>query len=231
MINCLERAAMNYEDIRIIEDPELLVNARKPEGKLGDRLIEKMNVNHEGLARWSVDHLDISSDDIILDIGCGGGVNVDRFLQITENNVYGLDYSMVACEKSTLLNEVAICEGRCQIIQGSVSSLPFDDESFDIITAFETVYFWPDFVHDLKEVRRVLKDDGIFLIANEALPKENDARQKELMELLDMNIYSKAQLEDILHKGGFSHVDCHVKKSRDSFTGENADWICVIARR
>jgi precorrin-6B methylase 2 len=51
------------------------MNARKPEGKLGGKLIEKMNVNHEGLAQWSLSHLEISKDDIIQDIGCGGGVN------------------------------------------------------------------------------------------------------------------------------------------------------------
>lgn len=222
---------MSYENIRIIEDPELLVNARKPEGELGDKLIENMNVNHEALARWSLSHLNISEDDIILDIGCGGGVNVDRFVKITKNKVYGLDYSNVACEKSRLLNEDAISEGRCDIIQGSVSELPFGDCSFDIVTGFETVYFWPDFINDLKEVRRVLKEDGILFIANEALPKENDARQKELIELLDMNIYSQNQLEESLHEAGFQNVKCHLKESQDSFTDEDTTWICIIAEK
>lgn len=222
---------MTYENINIIEDSELLANARKPEGKLGGKLIEKMNINHEGLAQWSLSHLDISRDDVILDIGCGGGVNVDRFLKISDAKVYGLDYSKVACEKSRVLNEDAICEGRCEIIQGSVSDMPFDDDSFDIATAFETVYFWPSFVNDLKEVRRVLRNGGRLLIANEALPKEDDARQRELIELLDMNIYSKEQLEQFLHEAGFSDVASHVKHSRDSFTGEDADWICVIAQK
>lgn len=219
---------MSFENIKIIEDPELLVNARKPKGELGDELIEKMNVNHEGLARWSLGHLSISDDDAILDIGCGGGVNVDRFLLITQNKVYGLDYSEVACEKSRLLNEDAICGGRCEIIQGSVSDMPFDDGTFDIATGFETVYFWPDFGNDLKEVYRVLKDGGKLFIANEALPKEDDARQKELVDLLDMNIYSREELEEALHEAGFSRVESFIRKSRDSFTGEEAHWICVI---
>ena len=63
----------------IIENPDLLINARNPQGELGDELLDKMNINHEGLARWSLIHLDISKDDIILDIGCGGGVNVKDF--------------------------------------------------------------------------------------------------------------------------------------------------------
>ena len=215
----------------IIENPDLLINARNPQGELGDELLDKMNINHEGLARWSLIHLDISKDDIILDIGCGGGVNVERFLKMTENKVYGLDYSELAVERSVKLNQTAIDADRCEIIQGSVSDMPFKDNSFDIVTAFETVYFWPDFENDLKEVLRVLKDDGTIFIANEALPKEDDERQKELIELLDMNIYSKDELIEYLNEAGFSNVTAYLKESKDSFTGEDADWICVIAQK
>lgn len=211
-------------------DNELLINARKPQGELGEKLIDNMNINHESLAQWSVSHLDISKEDIILDIGCGGGVNVERFLKMTENKVIGLDYSDVAVEKSIDLNKKAIEEGRCEIIQGSVSDLPFEDNAFDMVTAFETVYFWPDFINDLKEIRRVLKNDGIIFIANEALPIENDERQKELIELLDMKIYSENELEQFLHEAGFSQVNYYIKESYDSFTGDDANWICVMAK-
>ena len=136
------------------EDEELLRNARKPQGELGDRLLDRMNKSHEGLAQWGVSHLDIAYDDVMIDIGCGGGVNVERFLKMTKDKVYGLDYSEVSVEKSTLRNQEAIDEGRCEIIQGSVSQLPFEDRTFDIATGFETVYFWPDLVNDLKEVHR-----------------------------------------------------------------------------
>ena len=210
-------------------DDELLLNARKPVGELGDELIDHMNENHEGLAQWSVSHLDISKQDVILDIGCGGGVNVERFLKMTENKVFGLDYSPLAVKRSSQLNKNAVEEGRCEIIQGSVSNLDFEDNSFDIVTAFETVYFWPDFVNDLKEVRRVLKDDGLFFIANEAQLNENDERQKYIIDLLDMNIYTEQELREFLKEAGFSKITTFLKESKDSFTGDSTDWICVIA--
>ena len=175
-------------------DDDLLLNARKPEGELGNELINHMNENHEGLCRWSLSHLNISEYDKILDIGCGGGVNVERFLKKTRNKVFGIDYSPLAVERSIKLNEKSVGEGRCEIIHGSVSDLPFEDNEFDIVTAFETVYFWPDFINDLKEVRRVLKDDGIIFIANEALHREYDVRQEHIIELLDMHIYSESEL-------------------------------------
>lgn len=212
-------------------DNELLINARKPKGKLGSKLIDMMNENHEGLAQWSVGHLDISEEDVILDIGCGGGVNIKRFLNMTSSKVYGIDYSDISVQKSSELNRKAIDDGRCEIIQGSVSELPFEDKTFDIVTGFETVYFWPDFISDLKEVHRVLKDDGIIFIANEALPRENDERQKEFIELLDANIYSEDELDEYLRKAGFSNVLSFLKQSKDSFTGDKAEWICIIAQK
>lgn len=218
------------EEEKYLND-DLLINARKPEGELGDKLIDMMNENHENLAQWSVSHLDISKQDTILDIGCGGGVNVKRFLKMTDNKVYGIDYSDVSVKKSLKLNKKAIDEGRCEIILGSVSELPFDDNSFDIVTGFETVYFWPDFINDLKEVRRVLKDNGIIFIANEALPLKDDMRQKKFCELLDANIYSQDELEKSLHESGFSNMISFTKDSKDSFTGDVANWICITAQK
>lgn len=222
---------MKDKKTRYIEDPDLFINARNPQGELGDKLLDWMGENHENLARWGVSHLDIGKDDVILDIGCGSGVNVSRFLEMTENEVYGIDYSELAVERSVRLNQKAISEKRCEIVEGSVSQLPFKDNTFDIVTGFETVYFWPDIVNDLKEVRRVLKDDGIIFICNEAIPKEGDERQKELMEFLDMNIYSEDELDEYLRQAGFSDVLSFLKEGPDSVTDEYVTWLCVIARK
>lgn len=219
------------KQIRTEEEKELIINARKPKGELGDKLLDRMNESHESLARWGVNHLDISKDDVILDIGCGGGVNVEIFLKMVDNKVYGLDYSETAVQKSIELNRNAIDEGRCEIIQASVSDLPFDDESFDIITGFETVYFWPDFINDSKEVRRVLKEGGIFFICNEAIPNDDDERQRELIDLLDMKIFSKEEFNHYLFEAGFSDVKCFMEDGEDSLTKELCSWICVIAKK
>ena len=224
--------ADNEKNIRSEEEKELIINARKPVGELGDKLLDRMNESHESLAQWGVSHLDITNDDVILDIGCGGGVNVERFLKMTENKVYGLDYSEIAVEKSIKLNQDAIDEGRCEVIQGSVSELPFEDNTFDIVTGFETVYFWPDFVNDCKEVRRVLKDDGIMFICNEAIPDEEDERQKELINLLDMKIFSEDEFDEYLREAGFSDIICFSKSGPDSVDRELVTgWLCVIARK
>ena len=156
-----------------IEDKELIKNARKPVGDLGHQILNRMNKSHETMAVWGVSHFDINEDDVILDIGCGGGRNIERFAsQVTSGKVVGLDYSEVSVEKSTKLNKDAIDEGKVEVIQGSVSEMPFDDNTFDIVTGFETIYFWPDFINDLKEVNRVLKKDALVFFCNEAVYRD-----------------------------------------------------------
>ena len=93
-----------------IEDKELIKNARKPEGEMGHQILDRMNRSHESMAQWGVSHFDISEDSKILDIGCGGGRNIERFAsQISDNGrVVGIDYSDVSVEKSTELNRDAI---------------------------------------------------------------------------------------------------------------------------
>lgn len=207
-------------------DKKLIINARKPKGELGSQIIERMNESHEKLARWGVSHLNIENNDIILDIGCGGGVNVKRFSEMAPNGkIYGLDYSELSVEKSEHFNKTAIKEGKVEIIQGSVSKLPFEDETFNIVTGFETVYFWPDFIEDLKEVNRVLKKDGKIFICNEAAGEEHILeKMSDYIELLDMKIYSENDLKSALNDSNF--VDINIFKK-----DEGNNWICAIATK
>ena len=46
--------------------------------------------------------------------------------------------------------------------------LPFRGETFDVITAFETIYFWPDISEAFKKVYKILKIGGTFMICNES---------------------------------------------------------------
>ena len=208
-----------------IENKELIVNARKPVGELGHQILDRMNKSHENMAQWGVSHFDIKEDDLILDIGCGGGRNLERFAtQITTGKVVGLDYSEVRVEKSIKLNKKSVDEGKVEVIQGSVSEMPFEDNTFDIITGFETIYFWPDFINDLKEVNRVLKKDGLLFFCNEAVYREGEMdKYDDLVELLDMKIYSEDVLKESLQKTGF--------KDFEAYTDDENDWICIIAKK
>ncbi|WP_406532658.1 class I SAM-dependent methyltransferase [Methanobrevibacter sp.] len=209
-----------------VEDKELIINARKPVGELGQQILDRMNESHEMMAQWGVTHLDIKKDSKILDIGCGGGRNIQRFSQLIsdEGRVVGIDYSEVSVEKSFELNKEAIERGIVNVLHGSVSEMPFYDGTFDIVTGFETIYFWPDLINDLREVNRVLKKGGIVFFCNEAVYREGEMEKyDDLVELLDMKIYPEEVLKESLEIAGFGDFK--------SYVNDENNWICITARK
>lgn len=143
-------------------------NTRKPEGLGGKLMLAMMNVGHRALADWGLQFAEIAKNARVLDCGCGGGANIRTMLKKCPNGeVKGVDYSPVSVEKAKKVNEDAILNGRCVILQGNVADLIFAANQFDLVTAFETIYFWPDLLQSFREVHRVLKPDGMFLICNE----------------------------------------------------------------
>ena len=138
-------------------------NTRKPVGLGGKIMVAMMNFGHSAMAEWGLRFLQPAPDAMVLDCGCGGGANIKTLLKLCPNGkVQGIDYSAVSVEKARKVNARAIAAGRCTVQQASVAELPFEAEQFDVVTAFETVYFWPELAQNFREVYRVLKPGGIF---------------------------------------------------------------------
>ena len=150
------------------------------------------------MAEWGFTHIEIRNDYRCLDIGCGGGANVKKLLVKTPyGNVIGIDYSEVSVIKSSKINKAEIENKHCEILQGNVMKLPFRKETFDIITAFETIYFWPDINEAFKQVYRVLKVSGTFMICNES-NGENSKEEKWTKIIQGMKIYNSEQIKKYL---------------------------------
>ena len=178
-------------------------NFRKPKDNFFGRFILKsMNKGHEKLARWGRSYLNIDKNYIVLDLGCGGGRNIEYFLTKADK-VYGLDHSETSVKMASEINKKAIDTGRCQILVGDVKSLPLEDESIDIVTAFETIYFWNDIEECFREIYRVLKNGGQFLICNEVSSKER-RDVKKLLKMINFEIYKPNDLTKMLRELGFS---------------------------
>ncbi len=169
-------------------------NTRKPVGLGGKIMVAMMNLGHSPVARWGLQFLNAAPDARVLDCGCGGGANMKRLLKkCPQGIVKGIDYSPVSVEKSKKVNETAIAEGRCTVLQGSVADMMFADNWFDAVTAFETVYFWPDLPRFFREVYRVLKPGGTFLICNES--NGDTDKDKKWTEIIGgMTIYKDVEL-------------------------------------
>ena len=199
-----------------------LENTRKPRGLGGKVMVSAMNVGHRALSDWGLQQIALAPDAEVLDVGCGGGANIAKLLvKCPAGKVCGVDYAQVSVQKSQSVNRGAIEDGRCTIVQASVMELPFADARFDLVTAFETVYFWPDLAQSFREVHRVLQPGGTFFICNEC-GGENPRDEKWTEKIDGMKIYSGGQLRAALEQSGFADVQTRKREN---------GWLCVTARK
>ena len=188
-------------------------NMRKPQGKLGNIQLKSMNKEHTPVSLWGLKHLDIKEDDIILDIGCGGGMNINRMSKKAKK-VYGVDYSIESVKLSKEVNEDYIRQGKVEILEGNVADLPFEDNTFDIVTAFETVYFWPDIEKSFGEVKRVLKPGGTFLIGMETNGSDN-LIMRFWNHFIDMEMYTDEEICSFLANNDYSEITAYLRDARN----------------
>lgn len=203
---------------------KIFSNTRKPEGFFGRMMVNGMNGgSHARMAQWGLSFVKISPEAHVLDVGCGGGANIARLLdRCPQGTVTGIDYSPVSVRKSREVNAATIAAGRCKVMEGSADALPFEEGKFELVTAFETVYFWPNIVDCFCGIRRTLKDGGCFVIVNEddGLTGKNDKWEKMIE---GMHTYTPDELQKHLAAAGFSDISVHLE--------DKCHWMTVIAKK
>ena len=192
-----------------------------PTGEAGRAMLERMNDSHGPMTQWALSHLQFGEKDWVLDIGCGGGACIARLSTMVKDGTFvGIDYAKTSVEATRQFNQALIDAGKLEVIEASVSDMPFADDTFDKIVTVESYYFWPDFETDMQEVYRVLKPSGHFLLIAEVydhvgLPQSVlDNIQAYEMRNLDLDGFI-----DVFEKTGFADIAIHVKP------GER--WIAV----
>lgn len=201
---------------------KILKQCRKPTGWLGRSVAWGMNISHSKMTNWGLSYISIRKHDTILDVGCGGGGTVRKLASTAaEGKIYGIDYSEDSVRIFRKTNKRAIEAGRVEIRQGSVSSLPFPEDMFDLITAVESHYFWPDLVNDMKEVLRVLKPGGtLIMIGGEYKGGKYDERNQKWVEMGDMAYHSIDEFDDLFSDIGYTEV----RVIEDYYRG----WMCGV---
>lgn len=91
----------------------------------------------------------------ILDVGCGTGANLEMLSQF--GSAEGVDVSVEALE---------FCEARGlkNVRRGEAEHLPYDNNSFDLVTGLDVVEHLDNDLAGLKEMRRVLRREGRILL-------------------------------------------------------------------
>jgi ubiquinone/menaquinone biosynthesis C-methylase UbiE len=196
---------------------------KKPEGFLGGIMLSGMNSGHAQMADWGLSFLPEIKPVMAADLGCGGGRNAGELLKRYPNaKVTAIDYSDLSVETARKYNKAAVESGRCTVQQGDVSALALPAESYDLATAFETIYFWPGLEKCFRQVAGILKAGGFFLICNES--DGTDAAGIKYEKIIDgMKAHTAETIEAALKKAGFSETQSQHHPSKP--------WITVLARK
>ena len=180
----------------------------RPEGSLGRVMLSFMNYTHAPLTNWGLKLVNIQDGWTMLDVGCGGGFTIRRLLNRSKDaQVYGIDISEESVAKAKKVN-AEVLDKQVFVTQGSAEKLPYENEKFDLVTAVETVYFWPNLPGCLQEVHRVLKPGGKFAILVEVV--DSDSKWTSVVE--GMTAYTPEQIKSLLDDAGFAQTEIHRKK-------------------
>ena len=187
-----------------------VTQCQKPSGWLGRLVLRNMNVRHSGVTDWGLSHVRVEKDFTILDAGCGGGRTVSKLAAIaSDGKVYGVDYSAASVTVATKTNQQSIRNGRVEIREGNVSALPFQDDTFDLVTAVETHFWWPDLPAGFREVFRVLRPGGNVAVIAE-IYKGAQSEKAKMVEKhasrTSIQILSPDEHAQLLSDVGFTEV-------------------------
>ncbi len=203
----------------------VLLQARKPDKWFGRLTARAMNKGHESMTDWGLRHVLVESRFNILDVGCGGGRTVEKLASIaSDGRVYGIDYGAGSIAVSREQNANLIKAGRVVIQRASVSQLPFAADTFDLVTAIETQYYWPDLLGDMREIRRALKPAGRLVVIAEMYKGGRYYWLKwPVMWLLRSSQLSVRDHRELFAAAGYERVEI--------FEETNKGWICAMAAK
>jgi len=186
-----------------------------------------MNSHHSKVTDWGLSHVSIQKNETVLDVGCGGGRTVSKLAAMaTDGKIYGLDFSKDSVAFARRVNRELIKTERVDIREGPVSQLPFANDMFDVVTAVETHFWWPDLEDDMREVLRVIKPGGRLIIIAEIYGGAQTRVAKMAEKYLPfsgMKLLTIDQHRELLTNTGFEDVEVTV----DSGKG----WICCVGRK
>jgi len=131
--------------------------------ELKDHISQREQYKKSDLGHWYWDYRDkkviscIKDEHIILDIGCGEGITLEKLIKIFPNkNIKGIDY---------IKKNVEICKNRgLPVDYGSVYDLKIENNSIDCVIFLEVIEHLADYKKALQEIHRVLKPNGFLIL-------------------------------------------------------------------
>jgi SAM-dependent methyltransferase len=171
--------------------------ARRPTGRRAREIYGADDV-HSFAWEPVLEALQLTPDDLLLDVGCGGGVFLRRALK-TGCRAVGLDHSpdMVRLARQTT-------GGDARVVHGSAERLPFEDGEFTAISCLVAFFFFPDPVTVLREFRRVLDLERGRVVVFTTPPEMKGTPAAPYPLATRGHFYEDVELEGLARAAGFT---------------------------
>jgi arsenite methyltransferase len=177
---------------------------RKPSGFFGRFFtVRILNLINLPLNRLALENLHLQPDDHVLEIGFGGGELIARMARIvTRGHITGADFSIDAVEVCKKRFDSLIGAGTIELLCAGVDSLPFHNDSFTKVCTVNTIYFWHDPPAALGQIRRVLKENGTFLVCF----SPRSEMEKQYFTRYGFTLFEPEEVKSLLSSAGFRDV-------------------------
>jgi SAM-dependent methyltransferase len=195
--------------------------SRRPSGWLGELVARVMAWETGAANAFAVDQLPLEPGAAVLEIGCGHGRTLAALARrVRGGTVAGVDPSEVMVRHATGRLRAEIARGRAEVHRAEAARLPFADARFDAALAVHVLYFWPEPLVELREIRRVLRPGGVLALGFR--PDDAGARAS-----LPASVYHLRSVEDVaklLREAGFEPTRVAAASWREP------PFACVTAR-
>ncbi|MFE6648260.1 class I SAM-dependent methyltransferase [Nocardioides sp. NPDC057772] len=132
-----------------------------PSGPLGGVVARILNKGNRTATESAVKALDLKGDEVVADMGFGGGVGLQLLLAASPHgNVLGIEPSGDMLSRARRTFGEAVAAGRLVLHEATMSSLPVADGELDGWISLNTIYFIPELEPAFAELSRVLAPDG-----------------------------------------------------------------------
>lgn len=175
----------------------------RPEGEMGLKLAVLMHQSNASMTYKSADMLNLQEDDLILEVGQGGGDHIAEIHRRYPGIRYtGIDHSHTLharCAENKTLQALG-----CEFVEGKARqhTIPFADNTFDALLAVNLIYFFNELTDVTNEYARVLKSGGRVAITF----KDKATLQSAPIELDGLNLYQPEELQAAMKSSGFHDV-------------------------
>lgn len=197
-------------------------NLRHPKGFFGLFVASLMNVFNRKIIQFSIDMVTKENSHRIVEVGIGSGKGLNLLAcRFPQSEIIGIDISKTMIKRASKRNKASIKAGKMKLLSNPIEKMEVDSASIHTLLTINTLYFWNDPNKVCKEVHRVLKPKGVFIISF----NPGESMNKEVYPNDIFSFYSVDDLHQLLSSNNF------LISSTEMVLDKIENYACVVAQK